>query len=60
MFRRTSLGEEGAEAVIRLGRLALLGEITIGLKESASVEVQWVTRREMWTYLDTVFEAVKL
>jgi hypothetical protein len=35
VVQHTSLGEEGAEAVIRVGRLALLGEITIGLEESA-------------------------
>jgi hypothetical protein len=31
---RTGLGEESAEALIRLGRLAFFGEVSIGLRES--------------------------
>ena len=35
---RTSLGKEGAEALIRVGGLALVGQVSIGLhRDNASV-----------------------
>jgi hypothetical protein len=58
---RTGLGEEGAEALIGVGGLALLCEITVGLKRAdTSVYRVCMHREEIATHLDAMFEAVQL
>lgn len=37
---RTSLGEEGAETVVGIGGLALIGEETIGLEKNEAVRMR--------------------
>jgi hypothetical protein len=57
----TRLGEEGAEAVIGLSGLALVGEEAIGLKwRSATALREGRGTKASNTYLDAVLKAVKL
>lgn len=55
----TSLGKEGAEAVVRVSGLALVGQVAIGLRDNASVND--IAQILGWkAYLNAVFEAVEL
>jgi hypothetical protein len=66
----TSLREEGAETLIRLGGLALLRQVSIGLSDRRALVMDsrhmcrvfsrtWIMDR-LGTYLDTVLKAVEL
>jgi hypothetical protein len=60
MYRRlTGLGEEGAEALVRVGGLALFGEESIRLRKQ-SVESGQDGEVSVRAYLDPVLEAVEL
>ena len=73
--KRTSLGEESAEAVVGLSLLALLGQVTIGLvAKKSSLSIKFISRSDGitrnpividmflidFTYLDTVLQTVQL
>jgi hypothetical protein len=58
-WRLTSLGEEGAEALVRVGGLALFGEESIRLRKQ-SVKSGQDGEVSVRTYLDAVLEAVEL
>ena len=53
----TSLGEEGAEALIRISSLALFSQEAVGLEIVSSGQLG---KRLRLLYLDAMFEAVKL
>jgi len=56
---RTSLGEEGGEALVVVAGLALLSEVTVRLYYRQSECAQWRSLGK-GTYLDTVLETVEL
>lgn len=56
---RTSLGEEGAESLIGISLLALLGQISIGLDDKQVSEVL-LGRRYLIVYLNAMLETVEL
>lgn len=57
---RTGLGEEGAETVIGVSGLALIGQVAIGLRGDNASVIGTATILEWRAYLNTVFETVKL
>jgi hypothetical protein len=58
-WRLTGLGEEGAEPLVRVGGLALFGEVSIRLRKQ-SVESGRDGEVSVRAYLDAVLEAVEL